>query len=219
MINEYMEAVTEARNMEELWAMHTAKMAGFGFDRLIYGFTRYLTPTSLGNPQDMIILSNHETDYLEHFISEGLYFNAPMVNWSRDNEGAAGYTISLKAISARSKAAIALTAKKVVSQYEIDQVWAEHGRDSILMNNVAQLKIISLPHHGRRSLTKRQVEVLEWVGDGKTTQDFATLMGLTSATVEKHLRLAREALDVETTAQAVTKAAFQNQMYIVEPTT
>ena len=42
------------------------------------------------------------------------------------------------------------------------------------------------------------------------------LMGLTPATVEKHLRLAREALDVETTAQAVLKAAFYNQMFTVD---
>ena len=30
------------------------------------------------------------------------------------------------------------------------------------------------------------------------------------------LRLAREALDVETTAQAVLKAAFYNQMFVIE---
>ncbi|CRL11354.1 hypothetical protein NIT7321_02209 [Phaeobacter italicus] len=41
-------------------------------------------------------------------------------------------------------------------------------------------------------------------------------MGLTTATVEKHLRLAREALSVETTAHAVLKAALHNQMYTME---
>ena len=40
-------------------------------------------------------------------------------------------------------------------------------------------------------------------------------MGLTPATVEKHLRLARETMGVETTAQAVLKAAFQNQMFTI----
>ena len=65
-------------------------------------------------------------------------------------------------------------------------------------------------------LTNRQREVLEWVGDGKTTQDIATIMDLTPATVEKHLRLARESLDVETTAQAVLKASFQNQIFLLE---
>jgi DNA-binding CsgD family transcriptional regulator len=75
---------------------------------------------------------------------------------------------------------------------------------------------MTLPYSGARHLTRRQREVLQWVGDGKTTQDIALLIGLTPGTVEKHLRLAREALDVETTAQAVLKAAFYNQMFIIE---
>ena len=85
------------------------------------------------------------------------------------------------------------------------------------MNNVAHLKLTNLPYStARRNLTSRQREALEWVGEGKTTQDIATIMGLTPATIEKHLRLAREALNVETTAQAVLKASFQNQIFVLE---
>jgi DNA-binding CsgD family transcriptional regulator len=85
-----------------------------------------------------------------------------------------------------------------------------------VMNNVFHLKLLTLPYSGSRQLTQRQREVLQWVGDGKTAQDIGLLMGLTAATVEKHLRLAREALDVETTAQAVLKAAFYNQMFTAD---
>lgn len=246
----YLEALTEAPDAATLWNLHTEKMASYGFDRLIYGFTRYMTATSMGDPQDLIVLTNQSKDYIDTFLHEGLYFHAPMVQWSRANDGATswqvmqdmvqsgtlttgerkviefnikhgvtvGYTISFKAVSARSKGAIALTARQGITQSEIDAIWAEHGRDIIMMNNVAHLKIITLPQQGGRSLTKRQVEVLEWVGDGKTTSDIASLMGLTPATVEKHLRLAREALDVDTTAQAVLKAAFQNQMFVLDGT-
>ena len=65
------------------------------------------------------------------------------------------------------------------------------------LNHIAHLKITSLPetNHGR-SLTKRQREVLQWVADGKTIQDIATIMGLSLATIEKHLKLARDALNV-----------------------
>ena len=51
------------------------------------------------------------------------------------------------------------------------------------------------------------------MADGKTTQDVGLLMGVSPAMVEKHLRLAREALDVETTAQAVAKAALLNMIF------
>lgn len=128
----------------------------------------------------------------------------------------AGWAVSFPATSQRAKGAIALTAPSGMSQEQADAIWEKHGRMIEQVTNIAHLKIITLPYSGaRRPLTERQREALEWVGDGKTTQDIATIMGLTSATVEKHLRLARESLDVETTAQAVLKASFQNQIFIL----
>lgn len=248
-LREYLHTVAHCPSMEELWTTHTQRMEAYGFDRLIYGFTRYRTSTSLGDPEDFVILTNHSRAYTDEFLAGGLYFHAPMVHWALKNDGAcswtvlhemaqaramtpaeervldfnrrmevtAGYTVSFKSISARSKGAIALTAKIGMSQDDVDAVWAQHGRDIQLMNEIAHLKILTLPYSApNRSLTPRQREALEWVGDGKTMQDIAVLMGLTPATVEKHLRLARESLSVETTAQAVLKAAFANQMFVLD---
>ncbi|MBB3994443.1 LuxR family transcriptional regulator [Sulfitobacter undariae] len=245
----YLLRVADCQTMEELWEGHVAKMAEFGFDRLIYGFTRYRTANSLGDPSDFIILTNHSKDYTSVFIDEGHFFHAPMVHWALENEGAkswrllaemersktlsaperrvlefnrdmgvtAGYSVSFKSISARSKGAIALTARRGMDQAEIDAIWAVHGADITLMNNIVHLKILTLPYTApNRILTPRQREVLEWVGDGKTAQDIGLIMGLTAATVEKHLRLARESLAVDTTAQAVLKAAFANQMFVID---
>lgn len=245
----YLHFLSNAQSLEELWSAHTEKMTEYGFDRLLYGFTRYRTETSLGDPEDFIILTNHKTEYVEGFLDQGRYFHAPMLHWALEHEGAgswalirqmadtqtltadeqkvfefnarmgvvAGYTISFKSVSARSKGAISLCARPGLTQEDVDAIWDEHGRDIHLINNIAHLKILTLPYSTpNRALTKRQREALEWVGDGKTTQDIALLMGLTSATVEKHLRLAREALAVETTAQAVLKAALHNQMFVLE---
>lgn len=245
----YLLRVADCQTMEELWEGHVAKMAEFGFDRLIYGFTRYRTANSLGDPSDFIILTNHSKEYTSVFLDEGHFYHAPMVKWALENEGAkswkllsemertktlsaperrvlefnrdmgvtAGYSVSFKSISARSKGAIALTARREIDQAAIDEVWAEHGADITLMNNIVHLKILTLPYAApNRALTPRQREVLEWVGDGKTAQDIGLIMGLTAATVEKHLRLAREALAVDTTAQAVLKAAFANQMFVLD---
>ncbi|MCH2165551.1 MAG: LuxR family transcriptional regulator [Marinovum sp.] len=248
-LNAYLLKVTNTTDIETLWAMHCEKMALYGFDRLLYGFTFYSTETSLGDPNDFLLLTNHDASYTEVFVGRQLYNDAPMTRWARENEGVqswrkiaerlstgdmtpeeqnvvafnvdmgvvAGYTISFKAVSVRSKGAIALTAKRGMSQDEVEVVWAEHGQDIIAINNVTHLKILTLPFTGLGAkLTKRQREALQWVGDGKTTQDIAILMELTPATVEKHLRLARETLNVETTAQAVLKAAFQNQMFVLD---
>ncbi len=243
----HLNAVTHAKSAEELWALHSAKMAAYGFDRIIYAFTRYRTSSSLGDPQDWVLLTNQSADYMKSFVGQGMYFHAPMLGWALENDGAcswswmhemlaqdhftpselkvvefnrkmgvtAGYTISFSSISTRTKGAIALTAKAGLSQADVDTIWAKHGDEIMVINNVAHLKVLTLPY-ATRTLTKRQREVLECVGDGKTTQDTAFLLGLTAATVEKHLRLAREALDVDTTAQAVLKAAFQNQMFVLD---
>ena len=140
------------------------------------------------------------------------------LQFNKRHGATAGYTISFKAISTRSRGAIGLTGKPGMTQDDVDNVWKEYGDELVLTNNVAHLKILSLPYTtlSGRNLTKRQREALEWVGDGKTAQQIAILMGLTTATVEKHLRLARESLGVETTAQAVLKAAFQNQMFVLD---
>lgn len=127
----------------------------------------------------------------------------------------AGYTIGFNDISVRAKGGIGLAVGPGVTQDEADAIWAAFGADILVINNVTHLRITSMPYaSSRRALTPRQREALEWVGEGKTTQDIATIMGLTPATVEKHLRLARESLDVDTTAQAVLKASFQNQIFI-----
>ena len=247
-LHKYLAFITRATSLEELWVAHTEEMAGFGFDRLLFGYTRYRTETSLGDPEDFVILSNHPKEYVEGFVYGGLYFHAPMLRWALEHEGAgswrlitrmtaeqamtpeaqrvyqfnqsmgviAGYTVSFNSVSVRAKGAISLCARPGLDQDDVDAIWEKHGDDLLLMNNIAHLKILTLPHVApNRSLTKRQREALEWVGDGKTTQDIAVLMGLTPATVEKHLRLAREALSVETTAQAVMKATLHNQMFVI----
>ena len=241
-----LDGLVRADSIETTWQLLLDSMQEYGFDRLLYGFTRFRTANSFGDADDLLLLSNHDRDYISKFVDSRMYLHAPMVRWASEHTGSrswawwrehfdqltpqeqkvaefnmsrglnAGYTISFKGTSIRSRGAIALTGKRELQQDDLDSVWARHGRDIELLNNVAHLRITNLPHPGRRQLTQRQRESLEWVGDGKTTQDIATILGLTTATVEKHLRLAREALNVETTAQAVFKASIQNQIFVVE---
>lgn len=244
---DFVEQVVEAPAINDVWQILMAEMKGFGFDRLLYAFTRFRRGNSFGDPRDILVLSNHSKEFLQEFIDNGLYFHAPMVKWAAENVGAcswgwmqkppseftpeearllefnrrmgirAGYSISFKDVSSRAKGAIGLVAGPGMSQRDADAVWVEHGRLIVQMNNVAHLKITSLPcDSGRKPLTTRQREVLEWVGEGKTLQEIATIMGVSRSTVEKHLRLAREALDVETSTQAVLKATIQNRIFLVD---
>ncbi len=244
----FLERLVRAKTIEEVWSNLTRQMAGYGFDRLLYGCTTFKTERSIGDPADHMMLSNHPQEYIERFINGGMFINGPMVRWAIDNEGScswdrireleargalsdaekavvafnrrhgvtAGYSLSFPSLSSRTKGGLALVARRGMTQEEVNGIWERHGRGIEVICNVAHLKIMSLPFRGlHRQLTDRQREVLEWVGEGKTIQDIATIMGLTPATVEKHLRLARNTLDVETTAQAVLKASVQKQLFVI----
>lgn len=60
----HLHAITNAQTVETLWALHTKRMATYGFDRLIYGFTNYRSGRSLGDPQDWVLLTNHGDSYM-----------------------------------------------------------------------------------------------------------------------------------------------------------
>lgn len=156
--------------------------------------------------------------------SWGEFWNAPetlsedereIIAFNRTMNVNAGYSISFPDPCRRRFGMIALAARAELTQEEVDKIWARDGREIEAMNQMLHLKILSLPlPSGRARLTDRQREVLEWIGEGKSHVDIATILGVSVATVEKHLRLARENLGVGTTAQAIMKAAFQNRIYM-----
>jgi len=90
---------------------------------------------------------------------------------------------------------------------ETEAIWAAHETVLMIYAQVFQLKMstLALPMP-RKDLTPRQLEVLRWVAEGKTNAEVATILGLSSATIEKHLRQSRETLGVSTTLQAVLHA-------------
>lgn len=125
----------------------------------------------------------------------------------------AGYVVAFPRASERDGYGLGLSAVDT-AQDVLDAVWDRSGTAIGVLANVAHLKFMSLPHGDHvRILTPRQREVLELVADGKTVQDVAIVIGRRPATVEKHLRLAREALGVETTAQAVLKMGLHNRFF------
>jgi len=126
----------------------------------------------------------------------------------------AGYSISFPDPLPRNRAAMGLSAREGMTQDQVDALWRERGDEIHAICLMMHLKMQGMPFPiQRRPLSPRQREALEWVAEGKTTMDIATIMGISPAMVEKHLRLAREVLDVDTTAHAVAKAALLNHLF------
>ncbi|QUJ77075.1 autoinducer binding domain-containing protein [Sulfitobacter albidus] len=131
----------------------------------------------------------------------------------------AGYLLSFRSDTTRLKGGLGIMGPRGWDQARLDAMWDKHGRCIEALCTAAHLNITRMPLPGKEDLLRpRQREMLEWIADGKSMQDVAVLTGLSVATVEKHLRGARDRLGVETTAQAVSKAALLGHLFLAEPT-
>ena len=95
-----------------------------------------------------------------------------------------------------------------------DRLWSKAGHVLQSYARVFQLKMASLPLPlADRKLTQRQKDVLRWVARGKTTAEVGTILGLSQATIEKHLRQARDNLGASNTTQAVINAQIMTGLF------
>lgn len=160
-------------------------------------------------------------------VSWGWFLQEAAAGWLHPDEQAflqemekagqpAGYLLSFASDTTRLKGGLGMMGQRDWSQDDMDALWAQHGAGIEAMCIAAHLNITRMPLPSKRDpLRPRQREMLEWVADGKSMQDIAVLTGLSVATVEKHMRGARDALDVETTPQAIARAALLGQLFIV----
>lgn len=62
------------------------------------------------------------------------------------------------------------------------------------------------PVRAKAVLTRRQLECLKWIRQGKTSWEISQILGISEHTVHEHLEQARARLGVRTTTQAVLEA-------------
>jgi DNA-binding CsgD family transcriptional regulator len=87
------------------------------------------------------------------------------------------------------------------------QMAAVHLHDAVMRSGLL------LPPLARPLLSGREREVLQWVAAGKSQQDVGDILGISTRTVEVHLRSAREKLGALTTVQAVGRAIGLNIIF------
>lgn len=127
-----------------------------------------------------------------------------------------GYLLSFPSDTTRLKGGLGMMGQRDWTQAQMDALWKSEGEKIEVMCSAAHLNIARMPLPSKRDpLRPRQREMLEWIADGKSMLDVAVLTGLSVATVEKHLRGARDVLDVETTAQAIARASLLGQLFVV----
>ncbi|MFY0596108.1 MAG: LuxR family transcriptional regulator [Cognatishimia sp.] len=84
---------------------------------------------------------------------------------------------------------------------------ASHVHDHVMTS----APITRFLHHP--NLSKREIEILQWIAAGKSQQDIADILNISNRTVEVHLRSSRNKLFALTTAQAVGRAVGMDLIY------
>jgi DNA-binding CsgD family transcriptional regulator len=228
-----------ADTIEAAWALHLDRMRGFGFDRVSY--VHAPLSSNFSEVDGALVLSNVPRACIDEYVRQGhsqltVFLGraeragVDCISWRppppetlspaearaiafRHSHGmVAGYSISLRGLTARGRAGIGLCARGL-DQDTVDAIWDRHGDTLRVLNKAFHLRVSTLPREiGGGALSERQREALEWAATGKTLREIATLMGVSVPTVEKHLRLAREKLGAQTTAQALVLASVCNQI-------
>lgn len=225
----------------ELWSLFCERMRSYGLDRLLYGFTSLPEPGP-DCPSNWVLRSSHCETYTRRFVADKLYLDTRYAIWARDTGGTllwsrqnmlvpgnpvsearlrelnrshrvrAGAMVSFPVLPNQTHATLVLVARPDMPQCRLDRLWLRR-RDEIEAQVHVFHQRFQLIYTDGFHLTARQKEVLRLVAAGLTVHQIAEKLGLSSATVDKHLRLAREALNATTTAQAIAQALRFSQLY------
>ena len=129
-----------------------------------------------------------------------------------------GIQFSLKQIKPGSACVIMLTGKSDIPQKKLNSIWAKRKGKIISLSEILQLSIRNLPYSSNslgpshKKLTTRQIEILTLLADGNSIVQISKTLNLSIPTIDKHLKLARLNLDVNTSAQAVSKALTERML-------
>lgn len=167
---DYTKALALARTVDDVWDLHCQTMAGFGFDRVIYGMTRATGANgALGAFEDALVLSNHGQSYDQAYIGSQMFLEAPGFRWAQENAGAIGWGAlwtDSRALTARDREIIAFhRAREVCAGYTV----------SITQNSARTFAVVSLT--ARTDLSQAEVDRL-WAAEGCRIWTMNNLMHL-----------------------------------------
>ncbi|WP_405401472.1 LuxR C-terminal-related transcriptional regulator [Paracoccus sp. Ld10] len=239
MLSGFIEQLLDAPTIPDIRAVFLRAVGHLGFDHFFYAARFMLTVPKVLLRDNPVVFSNLPTELIEQAQKLRDLDQDTWVEWVRNNDGdiaaqdlqdlfgpsrslalAASHGLGhARIISLRDKVLHSVGAVVVAPHPGADadhlrDCWTRSGREVRVLAWVMHMRIATMQRNlPKVTLTPRQREVLGWRSAGKTVGEIAVILGITAATVEKHMRLAREALGVETTPQAVLKAHVTHQLF------
>jgi DNA-binding CsgD family transcriptional regulator len=221
--------VGHAQSEREIFSCIKSASMTLGFEKVSYGLR---TPLPLSDPRTLLF-NNYpqawssryiEADYIKtdptvlHGLktqlpiiwSDAVFSNAKSlweeaqsfglkVGWAQSSldNGGAGGMLSL------SRSCTPLSVKEL-NMNQSKMCWLVHISHMALSQALKKKSIAESPHR----LTSREVEILKWTGDGKSSQDIADILILSRNTVEYHVKNAVNKLGATNKTAAVVRAAL-----------
>ncbi|MGR3398608.1 MAG: LuxR C-terminal-related transcriptional regulator [Paracoccus sp. (in: a-proteobacteria)] len=238
MLTRCIERLLDASHTKEIRKIFIEAVNDLGFDYAFYGAYFMLTVPRALVRERPVILTNLPDALVDDARQLGPFERDGWVQWVLDHDGdisgdelmrlsgspslelaasrgfGATHILSLRDKVLHSAGGVVLMAGQGMDRDHVARLWNCTGRELRVLCWVMHMRMATMHRKpNSATLTARQREVLGWRSAGKTVSEVATILGITPATVEKHMRLAREALGVETTPQAVLKAHVTNQLF------
>lgn len=240
MLTSFIERLLRAPTISDIDAVFLRALEGLGYAHGIYAARFMLTVPRSVLREHPVIFSNLPEAMVDGALALRDLDRDPWIEWVLHNDGeidsrelalrldrpspslalaarhglGAAQVISLRDSVLHSIGAVVVFPGPGRDAEDLRRQWARTGRDMRVLAWIMHMRIATIQ---RRQpdvrLTPRQREVLRWRSTGKTVPEVAMILGITPATVEKHMRLAREALGVDTTPQAVLKAHLTHQLF------
>lgn len=243
MLLNHMERLVGAQSVVDIRDIYFKAIGDYGYPHVVYAASYQSNFPAAVIREEAQIYCNLPESFGQELEKNFQFSSLPWVDWARHNQGnirlskltaelrdrpdivkaygiaqrhglGAARLISLRCRVARADGVVAICPAMSTSTDAEELLWARVRREISTLTYVAHMRLATIAGSPSGSrLTPRQREVLEWTSAGKTVAEVATILGLTPATVEKHLRLARDALDAGSTAHAILKAHITHQIF------
>lgn len=238
MQTDFLESILSARTDTDVQRHFLETLDHLGFSHGLYAARFMLSlPDSIFR-EDYYCFGNFPAPFMDAIESRQLLASSHWMTWSHQQTGSApcqqidtgltsecarladrhglnsGYVLSLGNQIPDVHGMVVVTPHAHASPIKSRRLWENAGGRIRMLSTLLHFRMATLRRNRRaQSLTSRQREVLEWSAAGKTVSETAVILGVSAATVEKHLRLARAAMSAGNTAQAILKAYVTDQLF------
>ncbi len=220
-----MSATSEA----DFFAALTSAARDLGFDHCAYGMRM---PLPLSNPK-MFILNNYTAEWQERYskqnylaidptVAHGVKSVAPVI-WTEELfRSCPSFWADAKAHGLNvGWAQSSYDAKGVVGMLTLARSHDELSEAELRKNSMSMSWLVQAAHEGMTrlaetsrptapavTLTPREIEVLRWTADGKTSGEVGMIMAISERTVNFHIKNCLEKLDAVNKTAGVIKAVM-----------